>query len=286
MPALAQADRLAVLLADDPGLADGFDLLAFGSGGLLARAYAQRAPAPSAPRVNTLITYNTPHGGTRPTLQTAHIMRTLGGPHAAATRAALAAAGSFRDASHPPPPGTPPSFLDCLDSPGGGEPGEPTDCGAAAVRLAGLRRLVLVLAPNDAPPNPPASAWFETTEPPAEEATSPPSPELLGDASNGGGVSTPRGGGGDAVLDSGGGGGGGSKTVPLRLAAAYKRLGLDRLDRAGRLRLVMASACVRCARPAATRKATAVRRASGGRWFGTAVGFRARGLACSLAAAR
>jgi len=59
-PLHAQVDRVCSLLDADANLVNGFDLVAFGQGGLLARAYVQQC---NEPQVKTLITYNTPHAG-------------------------------------------------------------------------------------------------------------------------------------------------------------------------------------------------------------------------------
>ena len=59
-PLHVQVERLCELLEADPNLESGFDIIAFGQGGLLARGYVQRC---NHPQVHVLITYNTPHGG-------------------------------------------------------------------------------------------------------------------------------------------------------------------------------------------------------------------------------
>jgi hypothetical protein len=59
-PLHVQVERLCDVLEADPNLESGFDLIAFGQGGLLARGYVQKC---NHPQVHVLITYNTPHGG-------------------------------------------------------------------------------------------------------------------------------------------------------------------------------------------------------------------------------
>ena len=55
-----QVERLCEVVEADPNLEMGFDVVAFGQGGLLARGYVQQC---NHPQVHVLITYNTPHGG-------------------------------------------------------------------------------------------------------------------------------------------------------------------------------------------------------------------------------
>ena len=59
-PLHAQVERLCEVVEADPNLEAGFDIVAFGQGGLLARGYIQRC---NRPQVHVFITYNTPHGG-------------------------------------------------------------------------------------------------------------------------------------------------------------------------------------------------------------------------------
>jgi len=219
-PLSAQVERLCAVLELDPALAQGFDVVAFGQGGLLARGYVQRC---NHPQVHSLVTYNTPHAGCASDALRAELraLERLGGGFGPAggetgpasseysefVQTTSAAAGYFRDPARHQEYLARSIFLPDLNLE------RPARAGGAAAEggdyereeIAKLHKLVLIKGSKDHVVKPETSAWFETYAP------------------------------GDAA--------GASHVPKLMDTTIYSRLGLSDLDANGRLDLVSFESC-------------------------------------------
>ena len=222
-PLHAQVERLCAVLELDPALEDGFDMVAFGQGGLLARGYVQQC---NHPQVHTLITYNTPHAGCASDALRSELraLERLGGGFGPAggesgpagseyselVQSTSAAAGYFRDPARHQEYLANSSFLPDLNLERTAHAKGAAVEGASEARdergeMVKLKKLVLVKGSKDRVLKPETSAWFETYAP---------------------------------------GGAAGAFDVPkLMDTSIYSRLGLSDLDADGRLDLVSFEFC-------------------------------------------
>ena len=171
-PLHEQVERMCDLVDADPNLSNGFDVLAFGQGGLVARGYVQRC---NNPRVHTFVTYNTPHAGcaSQGLSEELLALEMKGGgfgpsggqrgrawsEYAHIIQSNYAAAGYFRD------PRRLEEYLEFSNFlPDVNLERKARDEGSKGYRaeLKTLEKLVLIKGERDSVIDPPSSAWFET----------------------------------------------------------------------------------------------------------------------------
>jgi len=157
LPLHKQIERVCEVIEDDGRLQGGFDLIAIGMGGILARGYVQ---ACNAPPVKTLITYNTPHAGCKKQAKedgnkifAAHPdLEGKRDPYSPFVQSCVASAGVHLDHTRPHLYYSNASLLPDLNLQRPQHKFRPLDA---------LDRMILVYGEADEATDPRESAWFE-----------------------------------------------------------------------------------------------------------------------------